>query len=123
MAAVWGDTFMAWTGNHGRKKTRRRHRPLLEHLDDRCLLSTGTAIKLADRLAGHAVVRRHAPIKHRHEDLTREWQAQTAHHSAKLRELERPAGAIETGAQTALVGTLLAQLILIPAAMLIVARG
>ena len=32
---------MGWTVNQGRRRDRLRHRPHLEHLDDRCLLSTG----------------------------------------------------------------------------------
>ncbi len=32
---------MGWTANQGRRRDRLRRRPHLEHLDDRCLLSTG----------------------------------------------------------------------------------
>ena len=94
---------MAWTSNHGRKKTRRRHRPLLEHLDDRCLLSTTTGIKLADQLASHVLVRGHTPEKHSHHDNSRRERAAhaTRHRGPKLRDIERPAGTIETGATTA----------------------
>src|SRR5271170_3468568 len=103
MAAVWGDTFMAWTGNHGQKKTRRRHRPILENLDDRCLLSTSAGIKLTEQLGGHALVRGHAAARHRHDDVTRGHTPDhtRGHHSARLRDVESPAGTIETGAQTA----------------------
>ena len=39
--------FMAWTLNRNRRRDcRRRHRPGLEHLDDRCLLSTGAGTTL-----------------------------------------------------------------------------
>jgi subtilisin family serine protease len=94
---------MGWTGNHNRRNARRRHRPLLETLDDRCLLSTGAGIKLADHLASHAINRRHAAVRHAHEGALKGEKAghQMGHHGAKLRELERPAGAIETGATTA----------------------
>ena len=68
MAAVWGDRFMGWTWtwNQSRRQTRRRHRPMLEHLDDRCLLSTSAGIKLADHVVSHAVDRRHALVRHLH---------------------------------------------------------
>jgi subtilisin family serine protease len=93
---------MAWTRNNGRTKTRRRHHPLLEHLDDRCLLSTTTGIKLADPLASHALVRRHAQVKHTRNDLSRRENVdQVSGRHARLRDLERPAGGIETGATTA----------------------
>jgi subtilisin family serine protease len=94
---------MGWTGNHNRRNARRRHRPLLESLDDRCLLSTSAGVKLADHLASHAINRRHAAVRHAHEGASQGEKAgqQMGHHGAKLRELERPAGAIETGATTA----------------------
>ena len=94
---------MAWTGNHGRKKSRRRHRPLLEHLDDRCLLSTTTGIKLADQLAGHAA---HPRSHVRRSTLTTTVPGETGQpmrrtSQPELRDIERPAGTIETGATTA----------------------
>ena len=94
---------MGWTGNHNRRNARRRHRPLLESLDDRCLLSTIAGVKLADHLAAHAINSRHAAVRHAHEGALQGEKAghQMGHHGAKLRELERPAGAIETGAATA----------------------
>jgi subtilisin family serine protease len=94
---------MGWTGNHNRRNARRRHRPLLESLDDRCLLSTSAGVKLADHLASHAIKSRHAAVRHAHEGALQGEKAghQMGHHGAKLRELERPAGAIETGAATA----------------------
>ena len=36
---------MGWTVNQSRRRSRLRHRPHLEHLDDRCLLSTGLGIQ------------------------------------------------------------------------------
>ena len=82
---------------------RRRHRPLLELLDDRCLLSTSAGIRLTDHLAAHAIVGRHATVRHAHDGASQREKAghKMGHHGAKLRELERPAGAIETGAATA----------------------
>ena len=94
---------MGWTGNHNRRNARRRLRPLLESLDDRCLLSTSAGIKLADHVASHAIKSRHAAVRHVHEVALQGEKAghQMGHHGAKLRELERPAGAIEIGAATA----------------------
>ena len=64
-----GETrLMGWTGNHDRRNGRRRHRPLLENLDDRCLLSTSAGIRLTDHLAAHAIVRRQATVRHAHDD-------------------------------------------------------
>ena len=93
----------AWTGNHNRRNARRRNRPLLESLDDRCLLSTSTGITLTDHIAAHAIDRRHAAVRHAHNDLSHGEKAghKMGHRGARLRELERPAGAIETGAATA----------------------
>ena len=54
-----GETcFMAWTLNRSRRReSDRRHRPGLEHLDDRCLLSTGAGAILPH----HAVPGQHSP--------------------------------------------------------------
>jgi subtilisin family serine protease len=94
---------MGWTGNHNRRNAKRRNRPLLESLDDRCLLSTSAGITITDHLGAHAMVRRHAAVRHAHADASRGEKAghKMGHHGARLRELERPAGAIETGATTA----------------------
>lgn len=94
---------MGWTGNHNRRNARRRNRPLLESLDDRCLLSTSTGITLTHHFAAHAIDRRHAAVRHAHNDLSHGEKAghKMGHRGATLRELERPAGAIETGATTA----------------------
>ncbi len=64
MAAVWGDRFMGWTWNQGRRQGRRRQRPMLELLDDRCLLSASAGINLADHVVSHAVDRRPALVRH-----------------------------------------------------------
>ena len=94
---------MGWTGNHNRRNARRRHRPLLENLDDRCLLSTSSGAALTDHLSAHGMVRRHAAPRHAHDGALHGEKAghSMGHHGAQLRELERPAGAIETGATTA----------------------
>jgi subtilisin family serine protease len=94
---------MGWTGNHDRRNARRRNRPLLETLDDRCLLSTSTGITLTDHIAAHANYRRHAAVRHVHDNASHGQKAGLVmgHHRPKLRELERPAGTIETGATTA----------------------
>jgi subtilisin family serine protease len=99
-----GETrLMRSTGKHNRPTGRRRHRPLLELLDDRCLLSTGAGALQSDHHAAHAVVGRQAMIRHEHHALMQHAKAglTMGHHGAKLREVERPAGGIETGAATA----------------------
>ena len=104
---VWqpsGETrFMGWTGNHNRKSARRRQRPLLESLDDRCLLSTGAGITLTDHLAAHANFRRGAAVRHAHSDGSRGEKAghTMGHHrscQAAANPNGRPGSAIETGA-------------------------
>jgi subtilisin family serine protease len=94
---------MGSTGNHHRRNGRRRHRPLLEILDDRCLLSTSAGTGLADHFAAHAIVGRQATVRHAHDRAQERAKAghKMGHHGAKLRELERPVGTVETGAATA----------------------
>jgi type VI secretion system secreted protein VgrG len=112
---------MGWTWNFIRRKTRRRHRPELEHLDDRCLLSTSTGINLADHLASRALVQRHALVQRqaplqlhalvqKHTPVRRPLErAAPAERTVpkvwrlvlKPRELERPAGTITSGPTTA----------------------
>jgi subtilisin family serine protease len=94
---------MGWTGKkHQRAHLRRR--PQLELLDDRCLLSTGGALKLLQHAASPALDRRHAlVVHHRHHAAVRaETTAnQAATPAAPTPIAERPAGTIETGAPTA----------------------
>jgi type VI secretion system secreted protein VgrG len=102
MAAVWGDLTMGWTGKRNRRATRLRHRPQLEFLDDRCLLSTSAGTSLADHLK--------TPLMNAHHQV-RHARGVTAHilanvhggasHGNSTQDLERPAGSIETGAPTA----------------------
>jgi len=94
---------MGWTWNRNRRNTRKCHRPELEHLDDRCLLSTSTGINLSDHLASDALTRRHALVRHpRHGTWQAERTAPNAgHHVATAVRLERPAGSIISGSTTA----------------------
>jgi subtilisin family serine protease len=66
-------------------------------------LSTGAGALQSDHHAAHAVVGRQAMIRHEHHALMQHAKAglTMGHHGAKLREVERPAGGIETGAATA----------------------
>ena len=106
---------MAWTWNRSRRQTRRCRQLLIEHLDDRCLLSTGAGIKLTGDLATLSPVQNQAPVhthalaQHTHVNAPRGERAahmkghhqHHQHHHERLRKLERPAGSIETGAPTA----------------------
>jgi len=95
---------MRWTGKRNRRSTGLRHRPQLEFLDDRCLLSTISGISLA----AHSTT----PALHAHRQL-RNAEGVPAHrsvpvsnkinmrHMATTREVERPAGSIAVGAPTA----------------------
>ena len=99
---------MGWTGKkHPRARMRRR--PQLELLDDRCLLSTGGAIKLIEHGALPAFDRRHALVRHPHEGSHRieKLARRAGHHAAaalaapECAIVERPAGSIVVGATTA----------------------
>src|SRR5208337_4777630 len=60
--------FMVWTQNRVRSRlSLRRHRPTLEQLDERCLLSTGAGTSLPHAAASHAhaaALRAHIPASH-----------------------------------------------------------
>jgi subtilisin family serine protease len=90
-----------------------RNRPHVELLDDRCLLSTGGALKLIEHHALAAFDKRHALVRHPHagalklEILARRAGQNAAAHTtagaaaARSAVVERPAGSIEVGATTA----------------------
>src|SRR4051794_38933237 len=102
MAAVWGDRFMVWTRiRNDRREPARRHRPGVEVLDERCLLSTGAGTALI-----HPRAPAHRPAMHRPQAKT-----PPAHHlgsgqtsrpgqpsSAATAPLERPAGSTTAAA-------------------------
>jgi subtilisin family serine protease len=94
---------MGWTGKkHQRAHLRRR--PQLELLDDRCLLSTGGAIKLIEHGALPAFDRRQTIALHQKQEATHRAERlahRGAHRSAATALVERPAGSIEVGAPTA----------------------
>ena len=90
---------MGWTVNQSRRRSRLRHRPHLEHLDDRCLLTTGLGIQ-----STHAVteVRAHKSslVRTGDQDVS---HAKGAHHlvrynAAVAKHRERPAGTLTAGA-------------------------
>ena len=101
---VWrpsGETrFMGWTVNTSRRRDRLRHRPHLENLDDRCLLSTGldshlaeVAVALRERPAGMIVGRP------RHEGMQGKGAKHVVrHHSHTAALRERPAGTMTSSA-------------------------
>ena len=102
---VWrpsGETrFMGWTVNTSRRRDRLRHRPHLENLDDRCLLSTGLDSHLA-HVAATARERPAGMISRVHHDVTQgkgasSWSGSC--HAAAHR--ERPAGTMTSGAGAA----------------------
>jgi type VI secretion system secreted protein VgrG len=94
---------MGWTRNRTSRTTRRRHRPQLELLDDRCLLSASAGTKLTDHAALLAASRQHAQLRLPHAGATRAERAAAAHakHAAASTILEQPTGSLITGAATA----------------------
>ncbi len=98
-----GETrLMGWTGNRSSRRTRLRHRPLLEHLDDRCLLSSGAGIAFAAH-SGPPVIDRTHTVLHPHARAHGGAKARLAlrHDALKTSDRERPAGSVEIGAATA----------------------
>ncbi|MGO9469353.1 MAG: S8 family peptidase [Isosphaeraceae bacterium] len=93
---------MGWTGKRNRRTTRLRHRPQLEFLDDRCLLSSTVGTSLTEHMTTPLLVA-HRQLRHAHEVAahTRATIHSGAAHATYPREAERPAGSIETGAPTA----------------------
>ncbi len=91
---------MGWTGKRNRRSARMRHRPQLEFLDDRCLLSTSTGASLTEHIA---LVDAHRQLRHTRGVIAhiRVTDHAAAHHPANPADVERPAGTIETGAPTA----------------------
>src|SRR4051794_29350958 len=87
--------LMGWTVPQGRRRPCPRHRPHLEQLDDRCLLSTGLGtrtahplavevrdhsprlVRLSDEKGSHAKAVRHAARNHAGSAKTREFPAGT----------------------------------------------
>jgi subtilisin family serine protease len=96
---------MGWTKNHNRRKTRALRRPELEHLDDRCLLSTVTGLKLTERMANHTAGTHHALVRRLHHNkptaVKDSVSVPGAAGRAAAAPTEKPAGTIEAGAPTA----------------------
>jgi subtilisin family serine protease len=96
---------MGWTKNNNRRKTRAQRRLELEHLDDRCLLSTVTGGKLTERIASHALGAHHAAVRRLHHGAAHAVKAAVSEPSAAstaaAAPTEKPAGTIEVGAPTA----------------------
>ena len=100
---------MVWTQNRIRSRlSLRRHRPSLEQLDERCLLSTGAGPSLPYSAASdpHAAALR-APIPARQPlydpEISRSTtiKVDTVHTAQPATPLERPAGTLLTGTPTA----------------------
>jgi len=86
----------------------RRHRPSLEQLDERCLLSTGAGTSLPQSAASHpyaAALRAHYPARQPLHDreISRSTtiKVNTMHTARPATPLERPAGTLLTGTPTA----------------------
>jgi len=93
---------MGWTGKRNRCTNRLRHRPQLEFLDDRCLLSTSTGTSLTEHITT-PLLQAHRQLRHAHgvTAYTKATIHSGAQQATNPREVERPAGSIETGAPTA----------------------
>ncbi len=93
---------MGWTVKTSRRRNRLRHRPHLESLDDRCLLSTGLEGPLA-----HAMpALRDRPAGLVHADDARPFQGKGArlvlrHHGHAAAQGEQPAGTMTSSAGAA----------------------
>jgi subtilisin family serine protease len=92
---------MGWTVHQRRRRSRLRHRPHLEHLDDRCLLSTGLGIQSIHAVAE---VREHGSslVGTGNQDVS---HANGAHHLVRYNAVvakhrERPAGVLTAGTST-----------------------
>ena len=100
---------MVWTQNRiGSRLSVRRHRPSLEQLDERCLLSTGPLTMLPHPTASHhhqVAIGAHIPVKqprHVHTILQPAFlKANTAHANPPATTTVRPAGTLLTGTPTA----------------------
>ncbi|MGO8898997.1 MAG: S8 family peptidase [Isosphaeraceae bacterium] len=100
---------MVWTQNRIRSRlSLRRHRPSLEQLDERCLLSTGAGPSLPNSAASdpHAAALQ-APIPARQQlydpEISRSTtiKVDTVHTAQPATPLQRPAGTLLTGTPTA----------------------
>jgi type VI secretion system secreted protein VgrG len=94
---------MGWTGNHNKRRTRLRQRPVLEFLDERCLLSTGPGFHGVAHPGAPALDRPHSLVRLAHEKAHPGEKSALALRRAAIaaRGLERPAGALASGAATA----------------------
>ncbi|MGA2703671.1 MAG: S8 family serine peptidase [Isosphaeraceae bacterium] len=100
---------MVWTQNRVRSRlSLRRHRPTLEQLDERCLLSTGAGTSLPHAAASHAhaaALRVHIPAGHPLHDqaISRSTTVKvtTVHTAQPATTVERPAGTLLTATPTA----------------------
>ncbi len=93
---------MGWTWNQKRRESRRRNRPLLENLDDRCLLSGGVGIPATEHLLVHKDVHRHVvtSIVHGRSDHKGATHKAADVHKKTLKSIERPAGTLISGTAT-----------------------
>ena len=100
---------MVWTQNRIRSRlSLRRHRPSLEQLDERCLLSTGAGASLPHSAASDphaAALRAHIPARQPLQDheISRSTtvKVDTVLPAQPATPLERPAGTLLTGTPTA----------------------
>src|SRR5271157_378653 len=100
---------MVWTQNRIRSRlSLRRHRPTIEQLDERCLLSTVAGTSLPHAAVSHAhaaALGAHIPASHPLPDhaISRSTtlKVTTVHTAQPATPLERPAGTLLTGTPTA----------------------
>jgi type VI secretion system secreted protein VgrG len=94
---------MGWTRKHNERRTRLRHRPVLEYLDERCLLSAGAGVHRAAHHGAPILDRTGALVRIPHEHVHRPERTARSLARASLpsESLERPAGSAIAGAATA----------------------
>ncbi len=94
---------MGWTVHQTRRRCRLRHRPHLETLDDRCLLSTGLATPSTGVVAEIRHPQNPSLTRSGHDGASHAKRAQLTarHHALAAKQVERPAGTLITGAATA----------------------
>jgi type VI secretion system secreted protein VgrG len=100
---------MAWTQNRIRSRTSlRRHRPGLEHLDERCLLSTSAGVSPPHQAISHphaaafqARIQPRASLHDHGVSRSSPNQVVTVQTAPPATPLERPAGTLLTGTPTA----------------------
>ncbi len=89
---------MGWTIHQSRRRSRLRHRPHLEHLDDRCLLSAGLGTS-STRVVGELHNHQSTLIRTGHSDASHTKGAHllVRYNASVAKHRERPAGTLTAG--------------------------